>query len=352
MASVFKVPVALVTILGQSDCFFKSNVGALAGVTHRPRENTFCDAIMVPDVPEVLVVEDAVQDARFSRNDGVISDPHMRFYAGAPLIGADGFRYGTLCVVDFRPRSFPAGLYNTLMNFAELVVREMERDRVLELRAQSYEAAHALLRSPAAYSQAVALVDVSCGRWDILYANPLWAAAVGVPAEECPQDTLWDQYCVADSVQSALMEAALAEGRPVDIRVLKLSGDGDDIDDLRVRTLTLRPAAVDALEASVPVGVPSFVAPGGMQRCSASTSDSGSGSVNSGSMAKCLWFAVLQQQVAEQKRAVEEASVSAEWEAFNNAVGGLQEEEAEQAQPDVHEAFLVSREVVELLWSA
>lgn len=129
MSSIFKVPVALVTVLGQCDCYFKSNHG-LPGVTSRPRNVTFCDSILVPDTPEVLVVEDALLDARFSQNPGVATAPHMRFYAGCPLVGSDGYRYGTLCVVDMKPRRFSAGVYNTLMNFAELVVREMERERV------------------------------------------------------------------------------------------------------------------------------------------------------------------------------------------------------------------------------
>ena len=80
--------------------------------------------------PPLGWLQDASNDARFSENVYVKGEPGIRFYAGAPLLGSDGARYGTLCVVDFKPRSFPAGLYNTLLNFAELAVRELERDKV------------------------------------------------------------------------------------------------------------------------------------------------------------------------------------------------------------------------------
>lgn len=45
--------------------------------------------------------------------------------------GAGGRRYGTLCVVDLKPRAFTAEMYHMLINFAELTVQEMERDSVI-----------------------------------------------------------------------------------------------------------------------------------------------------------------------------------------------------------------------------
>lgn len=75
-------------------------------------------------------LQEADKDARYSENSCVKGPPGVRFYAGAPLIGSDGLRYGTLCVIDFKVRKFPPPLYNTLANFAELVVRELERDKV------------------------------------------------------------------------------------------------------------------------------------------------------------------------------------------------------------------------------
>ena len=59
---------------------------------------------LVPETPHILVVEDAMQDARFHDNPLVQGPPHLRFYAGAPLISSvSDYRYGSLCVADTVP---------------------------------------------------------------------------------------------------------------------------------------------------------------------------------------------------------------------------------------------------------
>jgi GAF domain-containing protein len=57
---------------------------------------------MTPD--QVLVVPDTTVDSRFAGNPMVLDDPELRFYAGAPLLDADGLPLGALCVLDDRPR--------------------------------------------------------------------------------------------------------------------------------------------------------------------------------------------------------------------------------------------------------
>lgn len=56
--------------------------------------------------------------------------PHIRFYAGAPLVTAEGYRLGSLCVIDPKPRTFDAESCNLLCNFAEMVVREIEKEKL------------------------------------------------------------------------------------------------------------------------------------------------------------------------------------------------------------------------------
>lgn len=56
-------------------------------------------------------------------------EPFLRFYAGAPLVDSKGFRLGSLCVADYKTRDFDAENANVLCNFAEVVVREIEKEK-------------------------------------------------------------------------------------------------------------------------------------------------------------------------------------------------------------------------------
>ena len=82
---------------------------------------------------EPMVVLDTHKDWRFQNHPFVLSAPHIRFYAGAPLRTADGYNVGSICIIDSHPRAeFPPRSRMALKEFAGVVVREMElwRDKV------------------------------------------------------------------------------------------------------------------------------------------------------------------------------------------------------------------------------
>ena len=89
-----------------------------------PRGASFCAHTVLQ--AEVLVVPDACADPRFRDYASVTGEPHVRFYAGAPLVTSAGYRLGSLCVFDTDPRPFTEADKETLADMAHLVVDELE----------------------------------------------------------------------------------------------------------------------------------------------------------------------------------------------------------------------------------
>ncbi len=94
-------PIALVSFVETTRQWFAARAGLIARET--PREQSFCAYAMLGE--DIMVVPDARRDARFKDNPMVTGEPHIRFYAGAPLVSEDGIQLGALCVIDSQPRA-------------------------------------------------------------------------------------------------------------------------------------------------------------------------------------------------------------------------------------------------------
>lgn len=124
-SQMFRVPIALVTLVDSDRQWFKSRFGL--DVAETEREFSFCSHAI--ERHEVMVVEDAARDPRFADNPLVTGHPHIRFYAGAPLVLASGHALGSLCVIDHQPRSFGQVERAQLETLATFVMSQIELHR-------------------------------------------------------------------------------------------------------------------------------------------------------------------------------------------------------------------------------
>jgi len=123
-------PIALVSLVDEKRQWFKSRHGLQACETDR--DLSFCaHAILQTDIFEV---PNALEDDRFADHPAVIGDPFVRFYAGAPLIGAQGHAFGTLCIVDTKPRQLSKRQRSVLQKLAHQV------NALLAARADRFQA--------------------------------------------------------------------------------------------------------------------------------------------------------------------------------------------------------------------
>jgi diguanylate cyclase (GGDEF)-like protein/PAS domain S-box-containing protein len=135
----FRVPTALVSLVDADRQWFKSRCGL--DVSETPRSIAFCSHAVAQH--DIFVVEDASLDPRFAANPLVVGPPHIRFYAGQPVY-SDGQAVGTLCIIDYVPRTLNENERRALRDLADLVEIELNHAKVQTARVMAEQALKAL----------------------------------------------------------------------------------------------------------------------------------------------------------------------------------------------------------------
>lgn len=122
LAKICDVPISLITLMDSDRNFFKSHLGL--DFNQSPRDISFCGHAIL-DASEIFIVENALKDERFMDNP-LVKDSKAIFYAGVPLINPDGFKLGTLCVFDHKPRTLTEVQKTALISLATQTVNLLE----------------------------------------------------------------------------------------------------------------------------------------------------------------------------------------------------------------------------------
>ena len=123
MAYICDAPISLITLLDKDRNFLKSHHGL--AFNESPREISFCGHAINSQDP-ITIVEDSRKDERFHDNP-LVTEHQAIFYAGAPLTNSEGFKLGTLCVYDTKPRKLTKEQKNALITMAQQVTSLFEQ---------------------------------------------------------------------------------------------------------------------------------------------------------------------------------------------------------------------------------
>lgn len=191
-AAICGTPISLVSLVDERRQWFKSRHGIDA--TETPREWAFCSyAIRGTDA---FIVPDAAQDQRFVDNPLVTGEPRIRYYAGAPLIDAEGQALGTLCVIDRKPRELTLEQLDTLACLSRQVVAHFT------LKRTAAELADALKN----VKMLTALLPVCAWCRDVRSDDDYWESLEGFITQEHGID-------ISHGICPACYEKSLAEFR-------------------------------------------------------------------------------------------------------------------------------------------
>jgi PAS domain S-box-containing protein len=228
-ARVCQAPIALVSLITRDQQVILGQSGTAMGPI--TREHSLCAHAM--HHAGCMIIPDALADARFAGNPLVTGAPHVRFYAGYPLRGADGTPLGTLCVIDTAPR---AGLApeqaDHLQILADAVLGSLERNRAAQHHAREQarvlqELALMNRRFDALAEALPQLVWSTSPEGSPDYFSNQWCRFTGAPAS-ASHGGGWLAFLHAEDVEATRLawSEAVATGQPYSVQYRLRRHDG------------------------------------------------------------------------------------------------------------------------------
>lgn len=216
-------PVALVTVVEPERQVFVARSGTELSET--PRSVSFCAHTMLGGEP--MIVPDAAEDPRFADNALVTGEPHIRFYAGAPLVSDEGAPLGALCVIDTAPR--PAGLGELeregLAVLAQAVMARLRARRLQQAATRSLAEREERLRTLADWLPDIIWSADAEARFD--YFNERWRRVTGAVPPRSVEE--WRSHIHPDDIDTVFRawEKSLAKRKPFHCEYRLRQADGE-----------------------------------------------------------------------------------------------------------------------------
>ncbi|ELR72395.1 hypothetical protein C900_01551 [Fulvivirga imtechensis AK7] len=236
-ALVCNTSMALITLLDEDRQWFKARKGL--NLKETPRDISFCaHAIHYNDI---FMVEDALLDDRFADNPLVSGEPNIRFYAGMPLVTTDGYKLGTLSVLDNKPGKLNDEQLDSLRKLAKQVVNLLNLKYNILLLRESNKKIEQLERIKAEksiqyaeekyhqiFQNSLEGIFQATPMWRLLMANPSMVKMFGFKTSDEMITTIADfsQLLYADPQKRSYFASQLktkGAAKSVEIKVKKKS---------------------------------------------------------------------------------------------------------------------------------
>lgn len=217
-AELCDAPVALVSLVEDDRQSFLGRVGT--DLMETPRSLSFCTHAMTAG--GIMEVADATRDPRFADNALVTGDPHLRFYAGAPLVNRDGIPLGAVCVLDTTMRAGLTPFQRRGMEvLAAATMARLEQHRTQRAAAES----EIRFRTLADTMPQMVWSTLPDGFHD--YYNARWYEFTGVPAGSTDGEAWNNMFHTDDQDRAwALWRHSLDTGEPYQIEYRLRHFDG------------------------------------------------------------------------------------------------------------------------------
>ncbi len=185
-AAICEAPTALISLIDEERQWFKARLQFDKRFT--PRKDAFCAETILSD--SLLIIEDATKDPRFSSNPFVTEKPFVRFYAGAPLITDDQLVIGSLCILDYKPRTLSPAQQSALMALARQVVAQIElRRKLLAVKSTIDTLGESERRFRLIADASPVLMWISDQAGNRTFSNAAWCEFTGLSREDSIADS-------------------------------------------------------------------------------------------------------------------------------------------------------------------